>query len=39
VSLIGHNLTDSEQHNAVAINKDVVTLPGRDLRLVVRFML
>jgi iron complex outermembrane receptor protein len=39
VSLIGHNLTDSEQHNAVAINKDVVTLPGRDLRLVARFML
>jgi iron complex outermembrane receptor protein len=39
LSLIGHNLTDSEQHNAVAINKDVVTLPGRDLRLVARLLL
>ena len=39
VSLIGHNLTDSEQHNAIAINKDVVTLPGRDIRLVARLLL
>lgn len=38
LSLIGHNLTDSEQHNAIAINKDVVTLPGRDVRLVARIM-
>jgi iron complex outermembrane receptor protein len=36
VSLIGRNLTDSVQRNAIAINKDSVTLPGRDLRLVVR---
>lgn len=33
LSLIGHNLTDSEQHNAVALNKDEVTLPGRNIRL------
>jgi iron complex outermembrane receptor protein len=39
VSLIGHNLTDSTQHNAVSINKDAVTLPGQDVRLVVRLML
>jgi iron complex outermembrane recepter protein len=31
-----HNLTDSVQRNAVAINKDSVILPGRDLRLTVR---
>jgi len=36
VALIGHNLTDSVQRNAVAINKDVVELPGREVRLMVR---
>lgn len=39
VSLVGHNLTNSEQHNAVAINKDAVTLPGTDARLMVRLTL
>jgi iron complex outermembrane receptor protein len=34
--LIGHNLTDSVQRNAVALNKDDVELPGRDIRLTVR---
>ncbi|MEP7312184.1 MAG: TonB-dependent receptor [Pseudomonadota bacterium] len=34
--LIGRNLTDSTQRNAVAINKDAVIMPGRDLRLVFR---
>ncbi len=34
--LVGHNLTDSEQRNAVALNKDEVILPGRDLRLTLR---
>ena len=33
VVLVGQNLTDSEQHNAVALNKDEVTLPGRNIRL------
>jgi iron complex outermembrane receptor protein len=36
LTLVAHNLTDSVQHNPVAINKDQVTLPGRDLRLMVR---
>ena len=34
--LIGRNLTDSTQHNAIALNKDEVILPGRDVRLLVR---
>ena len=34
--LIGRNLTDSTQHNAIALNKDEVILPGRDVRLVLR---
>jgi len=35
-ALVGHNLTDSEQRNAVALNKDEVILPGRDIRLLFR---
>ncbi len=35
-ALIGHNLTDSSQRNAVALNKDEVIMPGRDVRLMVR---
>ncbi len=38
LTLIGHNLTDSTQHNAIAINQAVVTLPGRDIRVVARIM-
>ncbi|MEJ1960603.1 MAG: hypothetical protein WDO56_03255 [Gammaproteobacteria bacterium] len=34
--LVGHNLTDSTQRNSVALNKDDVILPGRDVRLMVR---
>jgi iron complex outermembrane receptor protein len=34
--LIGRNLTDTTQRNAIALNKDEVTLPGRDVRLVFR---
>ena len=34
--LVGRNLTDSTQRNAVALNKDEVILPGRDIRLMVR---
>ncbi len=36
IALIGHNLTDSVQRNAVALNKDEVILPGRDVSLMVR---
>jgi iron complex outermembrane receptor protein len=36
VALVGRNLTDSLQRNAVSLNKDEVILPGRDLRVVFR---
>ena len=36
IVVIGRNLTDSTQRNAIALNKDEVVLPGRDARLVVR---
>ncbi len=36
LSLVGRNLTDTVQRNAVSINKDEVVLPGRDVRLVAR---
>ncbi len=36
LALVGKNLTDRVQRNAVAINKDEVVLPGRDIRLVLR---
>jgi iron complex outermembrane receptor protein len=36
IALVGHNLTDDVQRNAVALNRDVVELPGRDVRLVLR---
>ncbi len=35
-ALVGRNLTDSAQRNAVALNKDEVMLPGRDIRLMIR---
>jgi len=34
IALVGHNLTDSVQRNAIALNKDAVILPGRDVRLI-----
>ncbi len=34
--LAAHNLTDSVQRNAVALNKDDVILPGRDISLTLR---
>jgi iron complex outermembrane receptor protein len=34
ISLVGHNLTDEVIRNAVALNRDVVVQPGRDIRLV-----
>lgn len=36
LSLVGHNLTDRIQRNAISLNKDSVVLPGRDLRVVLR---
>ena len=33
IALVGHNLTASTQRNAIALNKDEVILPGRDVRL------
>jgi iron complex outermembrane receptor protein len=36
LAVVGRNLTDSVQRNAVALNKDDVIMPGRDLRVVVR---
>jgi len=36
LALVGRNLTDSVQRNAVALNKDDVIMPGRDVRLIVR---
>jgi iron complex outermembrane receptor protein len=36
VALIGRNLTDRTQRNAVSLNKDDVILPGREVRLMVR---
>ena len=36
LALVGRNLTDSAQRNAVALNKDEVMLPGRDVRIVLR---
>ena len=36
IALVGHNLTDDTQRNAVALNRDVVEQPGRDVRVVLR---
>lgn len=35
-ALVGRNLTDEEQRNAVSLNKDEVVLPGREVRLMIR---
>ncbi len=36
IALIGHNLTDDLQRNAASFNKDIVAMPGRDIRVVLR---
>lgn len=36
LSIVGRNLTDVTQRNAVSFNKDEVPLPGRDVRFLVR---
>lgn len=33
LSLVGRNLTDRTQRNAISLNKDEVVMPGRDVRL------
>ena len=37
LSAFADNLTDSTQRNAVALNRDLVVLPGRNFRLVARY--
>jgi iron complex outermembrane recepter protein len=39
IALVGRNLTDRLQRNAVSLNKDEVILPGREIRILVRAML
>ena len=39
LALVGRNLTDSVQRNAVALNKEEVLMPGRDIRLMFRAQL
>ena len=36
LSLVGHNLTNAIQRNAVSINKDQILLPGRDVQFTLR---
>lgn len=36
LAVVGRNLTDRLQRNAIALNKDTVVLPGRDVRFVIR---
>ncbi|NGY06368.1 TonB-dependent receptor [Solimonas terrae] len=36
VALVGHNLTNTTQRNAVALNKEDVLMPGRNVSLIVR---
>ncbi len=37
IALVGDNLADTVQRNAASFNKDIVVLPGRDIRLVLRY--
>jgi iron complex outermembrane receptor protein len=39
LAVIGRNLTDTIQRNALALNKDEVILPGREIRFMVRAVL
>lgn len=36
IQLVGHNLTDAQERNAASFNKDIILMPGRDIRLVLR---
>jgi iron complex outermembrane receptor protein len=37
IALIGHNLADEVVRNAAALNKDLVVLPGRNIRIALRY--
>ena len=37
IALIGHNLADEIVRNAASLNKDLVVLPGRSIRLALRY--
>ena len=37
IALIGHNLADEVVRNAASLNKDLVVLPGRSIRLALRY--
>jgi iron complex outermembrane recepter protein len=37
IALIGHNLADEIVRNAAALNKDLVVMPGRNIRLALRY--
>ena len=39
IALLGRNLTNRIQRNAVSLNKDEVILPGREVRLMIRAIL
>jgi iron complex outermembrane receptor protein len=39
IDLVGHNLANQIERDAVALNKDVVVMPGRDIRLLLRYAL
>ena len=39
IALIGHNLADEVERNSVALNKADVIMPGRDIRVVLRYAL
>ena len=34
IALVGHNLADEVVRNAASLNKDLVVMPGRNIRLV-----
>jgi len=38
IALIGHNLADEVVRNAAALNKDNVVMPGRSIRVALRYM-
>lgn len=37
IALIGHNLADEIVRNAAALNKDLVVMPGRNIRIALRY--
>jgi len=37
IALIGHNLADEVERNAASLNKDLVVMPGRNIRVALRY--